>query len=114
LDEKTPPTIKIKLEAAKSEYFYKPNMEGVQTIERQIFQEVTGMRYNPSLIVVTENILMQWKSEFNRFAPQIKLFVLEKAADFKRLDKVLNGPQFLLKANQNLHEKYERKSMEQQ
>jgi SNF2 family DNA or RNA helicase len=54
-------------------------------IEKRIFFEVTKNSYEPSLIVVTENILHQWAEEFKRFAPKVNIAVIETVEDFSKI-----------------------------
>jgi len=41
--------------------------------------------YEPSMIIVTENILKQWEAEFKKFCPKLRVIVIESEKDLLKL-----------------------------
>mmetsp|Transcript_13136 Transcript_13136/g.11221 ORF Transcript_13136/g.11221 Transcript_13136/m.11221 type:complete len:178 (+) Transcript_13136:1038-1571(+) len=73
----------VKNDPEKRDEFYKINLEkDLDTLEKVI------PRYDPSIVIVTKNILHQWFEEFRNFAPNLRVLLLEKWSDLRKIEIV--------------------------
>ncbi|KRX04146.1 P-loop containing nucleoside triphosphate hydrolase [Pseudocohnilembus persalinus] len=70
-----------------NQLFKQDNLENkkIELLKTQLKQNFKNV-YLPSLIIVTKNILYQWAEEYEKFAPFLKIKVVENSEDFLNLN----------------------------
>ena len=76
-------------EGVKSEMYEESKINDMKvstkkTAKNELSELLDGV-YEPSLVIVTENILGQWADEFKKFAPNMKVVVIETEKDLADL-----------------------------
>ncbi|EAS01636.1 helicase carboxy-terminal domain protein (macronuclear) [Tetrahymena thermophila SB210] len=62
--------------------------------------------YLPSLIIVTKNILYQWQQEYQQFAPNLRVLVVEDWSNFQNL-KIITVNGTLTQKSYNIYQDYD-------
>jgi len=65
--------------------------------EFEKLREEINNRYDPTLVIVSSHVLEQWKEEFGKFAPDLRVFVLRKWGDVDNLKISKEGEEYLIK-----------------